>query len=33
MAIFIKKFIAAVQKKIPNVFLHWEDFGKYTSDC
>src|SRR3989344_2022391 len=29
--LFIKKFIAAVQKKIPNVFLHWEDFGKYNA--
>lgn len=25
---FIDKFIQAVKKKLPNVFLHWEDFGR-----
>ncbi len=25
---FIKKFINAVKKKFPHVFLHWEDFGR-----
>ena len=26
--IFIDKFVKAVQKKFPNVYLHWEDFGR-----
>jgi malate dehydrogenase (oxaloacetate-decarboxylating) len=25
---FIRKFIAAIKKKLPNVFLHWEDLGR-----
>lgn len=25
---FIDKFVRAVQKKFPNVYLHWEDFGR-----
>lgn len=25
---FIEKFVHAVKKKMPNVFLHWEDFGR-----
>jgi len=25
---FIGKFVAAVQKTFPNIFLHWEDFGR-----
>ncbi|MBX9705179.1 MAG: NAD-dependent malic enzyme, partial [Gammaproteobacteria bacterium] len=25
---FIERFVTAVKKKFPNVFLHWEDFGK-----
>lgn len=25
---FIEKFVTAVHKKFPNVFLHWEDFGR-----
>ena len=25
---FIQKFVEAVHKKFPNVFLHWEDFGR-----
>lgn len=25
---FIAKFISAVQKKFPHIFLHWEDFGR-----
>jgi malate dehydrogenase (oxaloacetate-decarboxylating) len=28
---FINKFVAAVKKKFPKVFLHWEDFGSYNS--
>lgn len=26
--VFIDKFVKAVQKKFPNVYLHWEDFGR-----
>ncbi len=26
--IFIEKFVNALKKKIPQVFLHWEDFGR-----
>jgi len=29
--IFINKFVAAVKKLFPQVFLHWEDFGSYNS--
>ena len=29
--VFIKKFVAAVKKLFPQVFLHWEDFGSYNS--
>jgi malate dehydrogenase (oxaloacetate-decarboxylating) len=25
---FVAQFVAAVQKKFPHVFLHWEDFGR-----
>ncbi len=25
---FIEKFVKAVHRKLPNVFLHWEDFGR-----
>lgn len=25
---FIKKFVCAFQKEMPNAFLHWEDFGR-----
>ena len=25
---FIDRFVTAVEKKFPNVFLHWEDFGR-----
>ncbi len=25
---FIEKFVTAVKRKFPNVFLHWEDFGR-----
>lgn len=25
---FIEKFVSSVKKKFPNVFLHWEDFGR-----
>lgn len=25
---FILKFVTAIQKKFPNAFLHWEDFGR-----
>tara|TARA_R110000868_G_scaffold84822_6_gene238959 strand:+ start:31342 stop:33039 length:1698 start_codon:yes stop_codon:yes gene_type:complete len=25
---FIAKFVAAIKKKFPHVFLHWEDFGR-----
>ena len=28
MSEFIDKFITAVRKKFPQVFLHWEDFGR-----
>ncbi len=28
---FIKKFVTAVKKLFPNVFLHWEDFGSYNA--
>ncbi len=28
---FIDRFVTAVQKKFPNVFLHWEDFGRNTA--
>lgn len=28
---FINKFVAAVKKLFPQVFLHWEDFGSYNS--
>ncbi|GAB4391397.1 MAG: NAD-dependent malic enzyme [Gammaproteobacteria bacterium] len=26
--VFIEKFIAALERKFPQVFLHWEDFGR-----
>ncbi len=29
--LFIKKFVTAVKKLFPNVFLHWEDFGSYNA--
>ncbi len=29
--IFINKFVVAVKKLFPQVFLHWEDFGSYNS--
>lgn len=29
--IFIDKFVSAVKKLFPKVFLHWEDFGSYNS--
>lgn len=29
--VFINKFVAAVKKNFPQVFLHWEDFGSYNS--
>ncbi|MBS0350399.1 MAG: NAD-dependent malic enzyme [Proteobacteria bacterium] len=29
--VFINKFVAAVKKLFPHVFLHWEDFGSYNS--
>lgn len=29
--VFINKFVAAVKKLFPQVFLHWEDFGSYNS--
>ncbi len=29
--IFINKFVSAVKKSFPKVFLHWEDFGSYNS--
>jgi len=25
---FIEKFVRALQKRLPNIFLHWEDFGR-----
>src|SRR3990167_6672905 len=25
---FIEQFVAAVRKKLPEVYLHWEDFGR-----
>ncbi len=28
---FIEQFVTAVQSKFPNVFLHWEDFGRSTA--
>lgn len=28
---FIDKFVQAVQKLFPHVFLHWEDFGSYNA--
>lgn len=28
---FIARFITAVQRKFPQVFLHWEDFGRETA--
>lgn len=28
---FIAKFVAAVKRKFPNVFLHWEDFGRHNA--
>ena len=28
---FIEKFIAAVKKVFPHVYLHWEDFGRYNA--
>lgn len=28
---FIHQFVAAVEKKFPNVFLHWEDFGRHNA--
>ena len=28
---FIDTFVSAIRKKFPNVYLHWEDFGKQTS--
>lgn len=28
---FIDKFVQAVRKKFPNIFLHWEDFGRDTA--
>lgn len=30
-SIFIHKFVAAVKKLFPSVFLHWEDFGAYNA--
>lgn len=29
--VFINKFVSAVKKLFPKVFLHWEDFGSYNS--
>ena len=29
--VFINKFVAAVKKLFPQVFLHWKDFGSYNS--
>ncbi len=29
--VFIEKFVKAVKKKIPQVFLHWEDFGRHNA--
>lgn len=26
--VFISQFVSAIQKKFPNAFLHWEDFGR-----
>lgn len=28
---FIDAFVKTIQKKLPNVFLHWEDFGRDTA--
>jgi malate dehydrogenase (oxaloacetate-decarboxylating) len=28
---FIDIFVTALQKKFPNIYLHWEDFGKQTA--
>ena len=28
---FIDTFVTAIQKKFPNVYLHWEDFGRQTA--
>lgn len=28
---FINAFVSAVRKKFPNIFLHWEDFGRDTA--
>jgi malate dehydrogenase (oxaloacetate-decarboxylating) len=28
---FIGAFVSAVQKKFPNIYLHWEDFGRDTA--
>lgn len=29
---FIQTVIHALKRKLPNVFLHWEDFGKFNAD-